>query len=192
MVSYLIWIFAGVALIAMVLYLFLNKFYDLESWLKKTLLGLMGIGIIGTIGSFLMIGNLPSKDKKPVAVVEKAAVVTEKTVSRENDAMVQKARSVERELDKAVMESIAKTRALYQDSLDRRKKKRWDTFRYDSLLLTVETVEKLVESRKTFLNDDIIAYLEGNMDERPFDRSITKYKTDIDSLLNAYRIKMVK
>lgn len=189
--SSLLWVFLGIAILAGIAYLLLNNFYDLEPWFKKVFGAVIGIGILGALVSGFMgmnkDGEMTGKSiSEPVVVVQKEE---EPKINPNTDPHLLRARKVEKDLDLVINQNISKKRGLYKDSLNMRKKKRWDTFRYDSLLLKVETVEKLVASRKDFLQDDIIAYLEGNMEVRRFNKSIDRYATDVDSLLSYYKIR---
>lgn len=187
--NYLLWVFLGITILGLLSFFLLNKYYDLEGWFKKILAGLIGIGIIGTVASFLFSSGMFEKKieaEKPVVKIEEPVV--DLKVKREKDSNVTNARLMEQELEKIISQKIPEKRNLYQDSLNIRKKKRWDTFRYDSLLLTIETAEKLVSSRQKFLKNDIIAYVDGNIDSNAFSETIRKYEADVDSVLVTYRI----
>lgn len=188
----LLWIFLGIAILSALAYFLLNKFYDLEPWFKKILMGIMGIGVIGALVSTFLLGKGDAnkvaevKKSEPVVVVQKES---EPNINPDTDPHLLRARKVEKDLDLVINKNISNKRKLYVDSLNIRKRKRWDTFKYDSLLLKVETAEKLVASRKEFLQDDIIAYLEGNMKAGKFNKSIDRYANEVDSLLLYYKVK---
>lgn len=182
----LLWTFVGISVLSLLAIVFLNKYYELEKWFKNMLVGFLAIGLIGTaVSGVLTTGILDKKEVEPAPI---AVVEEEPKIDPEKDVNVITARSIEQELDDIISKRISEQRQLYQDSLQQRKRKRWDTFRYDSLLLTVETAEKLVVSRKTFLKDDIIAYLEGNLAENKFNGLLKRYEVEVDSLLSVYRI----
>jgi len=175
--------FIALIILSLLALVVLNRFYELEPWFKRILMGVLLIGVIGSIASFFLKNKKPETPKVQVEQIDPSSVDnTEETkVISENDEYLKQAEALEKRIKQLLSNEVPNKRTNIKNTRMRR-------YNRDSLLIMVETAEQLLKSRKRFLANDRIAYIEGNKNATDFSSAINRYKNDLDSLVNNFKL----
>lgn len=157
----------------------------MEPWFKHFLVFTIGISVIGLgITSFSSIQSAKAEKLKLTELVKEKEMA--QLIKTEN---ISTANSLVGKLESVINERIEGKKRMFEDSLKLSEKKGKETFHYDSLLVTVETVGDLVRSRKSIIERNIKVYEEGSISDDYFKKAIGSFDKDVDSLLTTYAIK---
>lgn len=193
----LVWILLGGALLLGVAYFILQKNYWLENWVKY----LFGALILGSVFGAVSVGFFLSPDspslkvgsfnKENGGIIDKAVEEVDTQIAQEEkfkQKTIEQADEIEGEITKLIEADVNNERAELLAKIDSVKRKRHDTFVYDSLMLKLEAFELMVASRKQFLHKDLDAYKSGMLDLPTFEQKLLTYQKDIDSLKMRFQI----
>ena len=190
------WLPALVGGVTLIVYFVLSKFYWLKLWIKAIAFSFVGLCFLWSLSSFYTqskkqtLGDL--FDASPTELQANGlngsggdkAVEIEEVIPEE----VIVAQSLQEDIDVLFEKEFNPIRKEIEKTVKQLKRKGKSTYAQDSLLIRLDAFEMMVKHRHRSIDGEVIAYKDGQIEKMGFEKSISRFRYDVDSLKTAYNI----